>query len=65
MQQLFLDMETGKTYILSAENLMPYIDEEPLLKERFRNMKRIKDRELILVLKAYNELNPIYFPVYD
>ncbi|MEQ8625947.1 MAG: hypothetical protein RJQ00_00955 [Vicingaceae bacterium] len=65
MQQLFLDMETGKSYILSAENLMPFIDEQPLLKERFRNMKRIKDRELILVLKAYNELNPIYFPVYD
>jgi len=65
MQQLFLDMESGKSYILSTENLMPYIDEEPLLKERFRNMKRIKDRDLILVLKAYNDLNPIYFPVYD
>ena len=65
MQQLFLDMETGKSYALTAENLTPYIDKEPLLKERFRNMKRVRDRELIVVLKAYNELHPIYFPVYD
>lgn len=65
MEQLFLDMETGKKYLLTPDNLKPFIEEQPLLKQRYKSMNRIKDRELILMLKAYNELIPIYFPVYD
>ncbi len=65
MRRLFLDFGNGEQYILSSENLMRYIESEPLLKERFKKMKRIKEKELVMVLRAYNQLKPIYFPIYD
>ena len=64
MKQLFLDFENGKIYPLEYKALVPYIENEPILNQRFKKMKRNKDRELIVVLKAYNELYPIQFPVY-
>lgn len=64
MKQLFLDFENGKIYPLEYKTLVPYIENEPILNQRFKKMKRKKDRELIVVLKAYNELYPIQFPVY-
>ena len=51
-------------YPLEYKALVPYIENEPILNQRFKKMKRKKDRELIVVLKAYNELYPIQFPVY-
>lgn len=65
MKQLFLDMNNGNYYELTAKNLRPYIESEPLLEERFKKMRRVKDRELIMMLKAYNELHPLYFPVHE
>lgn len=65
MKQLFLDMNDGNYYELNIKNLKPYIESEPLLEARFNNMRRVKDRELILMLKAYNELHPLYFPLHD
>ncbi|MEQ8910052.1 MAG: hypothetical protein RIC95_12715 [Vicingaceae bacterium] len=61
LQQLFLDFETGKVKALKYQYLKPYIERDPLLDKRFHRLKK-KDRELILALKAYNELHPIYFP---
>lgn len=65
MEQLFLDMNDGKIYAMNVKNLLPYIERDPLLANRFRNMKRIRERELILVIRAYNELHPLQFPIYE
>ena len=65
LEQSFLDMNDGEIKKLNYKNLKPYIEEEPMLSRYIRNNKRAKHKELILVLKAYNELNPLYFPVYE
>ena len=65
LEQLFLDFNSGELYELTAENLQPFVDREPLLANRFKKMKRMRARDLILVLKAYNELYPIYFPIHE
>lgn len=65
MQQLFMDMNDGSIYELNAKNLKFYLEQEPMLDSKFSKLKRKKPRELILILKAYNELHPIYFPVYE
>jgi hypothetical protein len=65
MEQLFLDMNDGKIYAMNVKNLLPYVERDPLLAGRFKNMKRIRERELILVIRAYNELHPLQFPVYE
>lgn len=62
MRQLFFDFNTGKTYLLNQENLQAFIDQDPLLAERYKKLRK-KDKQLIMALKAYNELHPIYFPL--
>lgn len=62
MQQLFLDFNSGEIYELSAKNLKPYFEKDPILKERFSKLKK-REKDLILALKAYNELYPIYLPL--
>ncbi len=65
IEQVFMDMQSGEILELNAKNLGPYIENEPQLANRFKNLKRIKAVNLILALKAYNELNPLYLPVYE
>lgn len=65
LKQLFFDFESGKIYPLSYQSLAPFIENEPILDQRFKKIKRKRDRELIVVLKAYNELHPIQFPIYE
>lgn len=65
MKQLFLDFESGEIYPLEYKALAPYIEQDPILNQRFQKLKRKRDRELIVVLKAFNELHPIQFPVYE
>ena len=62
MQQLFLDFNSGEIYELNAKNLKPYFEKDPILKERFSKLKK-REKDLILALKAYNELYPIYLPL--
>jgi len=61
MEHLFLDFKSGKVKQLTYENLEKYFKEEPMQYEAFKKLKRKKQQDLILALKAYNELNPIYF----
>jgi len=65
LSQLFLDMNDGTVYELTVNNLSYYIKNEPQLYNQFQNTKRIKSKELVLALKAYNQLHPLYFPVYE
>ncbi|MEX2379109.1 MAG: hypothetical protein WD530_00070 [Vicingaceae bacterium] len=65
LKQLFLDFESGEIYPLEYKALAPYIEQDPILNQRFKKIKRKRDRELIVVLKAFNELHPIQFPVYE
>lgn len=62
LQQLFLDFNTGEVKALKYSYLKPYMEQDPLLNKRFHKLKK-KERELIIALKAYNELHPIYFPL--
>jgi len=63
MKSMFLDMNEGKIYELNAQNLEPFLKNEPMLYEQFEKKRRVKDKDLILMLNAYNELNPVYFPI--
>lgn len=65
MKSMFLDMKEGNVYELNADNLALFLENEPMLYERFKKKRRKKEKELILMLNAYNELNPVYFPVYE
>lgn len=61
----FLDMHTGEFKRLSYNNLKPYIEEEPNLKKYVKKNNKAKYKELILILKAYNQLNPLYTADYE
>lgn len=65
IEQVFMDVQNGEILELNAKNLSPYIEAEPQLDKRFKNLRRIKPYDLILALKAYNELNPLYIPIYE
>ena len=65
MSPLFLDMIDGAVYELTFKNLSHYMESDPLLNKQFKKNKRIKTKELVLALKAYNQLHPLYFPVYE
>lgn len=62
MEHLFLDFKTGKVKRLNYDNLETYFKEEPMQYDAFKKLKKKKQRDLILALRAYNELHPIYFP---
>ena len=57
-KQYFLDTETGEVFILNSRNFAPYADQEPSLKD-FKPKSKNKVAQTILLLKAYNELNPL------
>ncbi len=65
MEHLFMDFNTGKVELLSYKNLEPYFEKDALLYKNFKKLKRKKQADLILALKTYNELYPIYFPQND
>lgn len=61
LSQLFVDFNTGEVKRLNNENLSEYLSQNSVLSTKMK--KRLKNEAgLILALKAYNELNPIYFP---
>ena len=61
LSQLFLDFNTGEVKRLKKENLLPYLEETNILSKKVE--KKLKSEEgLIMALKEYNKLNPIYFP---
>lgn len=61
LSQLFLDFNTGEVKRLKKENLLPYLEETNILSKKAE--KKLKSEEgLIMALKEYNKLNPIYFP---
>lgn len=57
--QLFLDTETGELMKLNYNNLKPYIEREPSLVDYVKKNRKSKSKQIILLLKAYNELNPL------
>lgn len=65
ISQLFLDMNDGSIYELTKKNLSHYLEAEPQLENRIKKIKRVKGKDLVLILKAYNQLHPLYFPVYE
>lgn len=65
LQHLFLDSRDGEVYALKEKHLKPFLDEEPILAHKFESKRRKKLIDLIQALKAYNELTPIEFPVYE
>jgi len=60
LEHLFLDTETGEIKALSSKNLKPYVDKEPILASQSKKLKN-KTESLIVILNAYNKLNPLYF----
>ncbi len=55
-KQYFLDTETAQVFDLNHRNLAPYAAQEPNLKH-FKSKNKMA--QTILMLKAYNELNPL------
>lgn len=64
MKSLFFDMTDGSKFELNQRNVEAYLEDKPQLKEQFKK-RRKKTSDLMMILRAYNELNPIYFPVYE
>lgn len=64
LAQSFLDIETGEIKAMTFKNLKPYIEDEPSLKQ-YHKKRGIKHKEMIVLLRYYNQLNPINFPVYE
>lgn len=61
LSQLFIDFNTGDLKRLNKENLEEYLSQNSNLTTKLK--KRLKNETgLIIALKAYNELYPIYFP---
>ncbi|MFT6947275.1 MAG: hypothetical protein ACJARP_001699 [Vicingaceae bacterium] len=59
VKQYFIDTETGEIQELNSRNLAPYVDQEIELKNYKAKNKANKLAQTILLLKAYNELNPL------
>ncbi|MFT6167445.1 MAG: hypothetical protein ACJASF_002144 [Vicingaceae bacterium] len=57
-KQYFLDTELGEVFTLNSRNFAPYAAQEPDLKT-FKSKNKNKVAQTILLLKAYNELNPL------
>lgn len=60
LRHLFLDLNTGSFKQLKYSSLKPYIEKEASLKKYIKKNNKAKYKELILILKAYNQLNPLY-----
>lgn len=65
LQHMFLDTRSGEIYALKTEFLKPFLEEDPILAERFERQRKKKTADLIMALKAYNQLNPIEFPYHE
>jgi hypothetical protein len=59
VKQYFIDTETGEIQEFNSRNLAPYVDQEIELKNYKAKNKANKLAQTILLLKAYNELNPL------
>ncbi|MBD99093.1 MAG: hypothetical protein CMO34_04550 [Verrucomicrobia bacterium] len=62
LEHMFLDTETSEVKALSSKEMQEYVDQEPILASQKNKLKN-KPEKLIVVLKAYNKLNPLYFYV--
>jgi hypothetical protein len=58
----FFDIGLGEVVLLNEENLDVYLKDNLVLNKKFKK-KIKKEIGLIVALKSYNELNPIYFPL--
>ncbi len=65
LQHLFIDVRDGQIYALTDEQLIPFMEEEPILEHRYKRIKRRKTNDLIQALKDYNEFFPLELPVYE
>lgn len=65
LQHLFVDTDSGEIYALTEKQLKPFLEKDPLLLDRFEKMRKKKMADLIKVLKAYNELYPLEFPIHE
>tara|TARA_B110000046_G_scaffold35749_1_gene38989 strand:+ start:6580 stop:6777 length:198 start_codon:yes stop_codon:yes gene_type:complete len=63
-RQYFLDTETAEIFVLNNRNFAPYVAQEPDLK-KFKSKNKNKVANTILLLKAYNELNPLMIKPYE
>jgi len=60
LEHMFLDTETSEIKMLNSKEMQVYVDQEPILASQKTKLKN-KAEKLIVVLKAYNKLNPLYF----
>lgn len=60
LEHMFLDTESGEVKLLNSKEMQEYVDQEPILSSQ-KTKLRNKPEKLIVVLKAYNKLNPLYF----
>lgn len=58
-KQYCLDTESGIVFILNSKNFEPYANQEPDLKKFKTKNKKKQMANTILLLQAYNELNPL------
>jgi|GEM_PF-1227557 len=65
LQHLFLDTDSDLVYALNEEELIPFLEKDPILLKRFQQKKRKKLVDFVKALQAYNELYPIKFPVHE
>lgn len=65
MEHLFVDMKSGAIKSLNYNQLKRYLESDSLLSKNLKKGNRKNDRDLILKLRAYNDLHPIYFPTYE
>lgn len=63
--QIFLDTQTGEVKNLNYRNLKPYLEQETLLLESVDKRKSNKAKSAVLLLKAYNELNPLKLSTHE
>jgi len=59
LKQYFIDTETGEVQELNSRNLASYVEQEIELKNYKAKNKANKLAQTILLLKSYNELNPL------
>lgn len=65
LQHLFLDIRTGEIYALNEKQLKPFIEEEPILANRYERKRKKKMIDLIQAIIDYNEFFPVEFPKYE